>query len=87
MRKFGTLPILYDIVTDHDIYEYLRITIEVPRGQTSRAIVTLRGREVGEIVVHGKEYVPFRYTPKSKRKLPSTTTVGLAAAKIITNLL
>lgn len=89
MRKFGTHTVLYDVVIDHDIYEYLRITLEVPRNQSTKAIVTLRGVPVGEIVFKDKKYIPFRYgkTSANKKRLKETSHPGLAAAKIVTNLL
>lgn len=43
--------ICYDSVGNHDVYKFLRVSLEVPRNQTDKTIVLLNGKEIGEIFV------------------------------------
>jgi hypothetical protein len=47
--------ILYDTIANHDVYDFLRVTLEVPRGQDKEAEVFLNGRLVGKVTVQ-REY-------------------------------
>lgn len=57
--------IRYDSIINHDAYKYLRVSLEVPRGQDTEALVLLNGKEIGKVMVErdGKRtvcYYPFR---------------------------
>jgi hypothetical protein len=93
-NRFGKYELQYDTIIDHDAYEHLRITFEVPRGQDTNAMVLLNGREVGvvSVVREGKKIIgyqafrlgqygnPYQIHPPFKH-------IGRAAAAIITDLI
>lgn len=60
-ERFGKYELQYDTILDHDAYEYLRVTFEVPRGQTDEAYVLLNGYEVGKVktVSDGKKIIGY----------------------------
>jgi len=83
----------YDVIRNHDVYSYLRVILEVPRGQKEVAIVVLNGKEVGEVKVRkeGKKtlgYTARRYdVPGNNLRWHTVGTefkqLGLAVASII----
>ena len=88
MKTFADCEVRYDAVIDHDVPRWLHVTIEVPRGQDTKAIVFLRGKEVGEIILVKDGMISYRYDRKGKKKkLLKTTELGEAAASVITDLL
>jgi hypothetical protein len=58
--------IKYDSIINHDTYTYLRVALEVPRGQTQHALVLLNGKEIGKVVVWHNEKKTLGYTPYRK---------------------
>lgn len=51
-ERFGNVfEICYDTVIDHDAYQFLRISLEVPRDNKEVATVVLNGKDVGRIQV------------------------------------
>ena len=85
----------YDIIRNHDVYSYLRVILEVPRGQKNIAIVVLNGKEVGEVHVRKEGKKTLGYSAKrydspgdNLRWLEIGTEfkqLGLAVAAIISN--
>lgn len=85
----------YDVIRNHDVYSYLRVSLEVPRGQKEVAIVLLNGKEIGEVAVkkQGKKtlgYTARRYdVPGDNLRWYTIGTefrqLGLAVAAIISN--
>lgn len=87
--------ILYDSVTNHDTYAFLRVTLEVPRGQDIEALILLNGKEIGKVqvirdkkktlgyIVYSKkdaDYIPFMSDYKFIQ-------LGSAVASLLTNRL
>ena len=54
----------YDVIRNHDVYSYLRVILEVPRGQKEMAIVVLNGKEVGEVTVRKNGNKTLGYTAR-----------------------
>lgn len=93
-RTMGNYQIQYDTVLDHDTYNYLRVSFEVPRDEPDRAIVILNGKEIGDIyTVKNEAGKVIGFTAKRR---PGTATpeivadepfkeLGHAAAAIISN--
>lgn len=91
-NKIGPYEIQYDTVIDHDVFAFLRVSLEVPRGQNECAHVLLNGQEVGiiRVVKDGRKVrfaaarlrdgmeVPLSYFEPSKE-------IGKAAAAIISD--
>lgn len=87
-KKFGDCLVQYGSVIDHNVYEYLRVSIEVPRGETKRGVVMLRGKPVGEVHWLSKNsFAAYRYIGNRKKLMGNFKDVGFAAANIITTLL
>jgi len=86
-KTYAGCEVRYDALIDHNAYEYLRVTIEVPRDQLVKAIVNLRGMPVGEMILMDTGILAVRYGKKNRKKLGIFDNVGLAAASIITDLL
>jgi hypothetical protein len=87
IKTFAGCEVRYETLIDHNAYEYLRVTIDVPRNQKEKAIVLLRGKEVGELNLIGNKILAIRYGKKNKKKVGTFEDVGLATASIITDLL
>lgn len=93
----GRYEIRYDTLIDHDAYNFLRISIEVPRDQSDECLVVLNGKEVGLIVVankingKAKTFHAYRYIQKAKNKIAKQKVkgefdnVGRATASIISD--
>ena len=86
--------IRYDTIINHDVYSFLRISLEVPRGQKEKAILLLNGKEIGEIIVKkdGKNtlgYTAIRYYGIDTRlhSVGFYEKLGLACAAIITDVI
>jgi hypothetical protein len=84
--------IQYDTIINHDVYSFLRISLEVPRGQKEKAILLLNGKEIGEIIVKkdGKTtlgYTAIRYhgINPHMHSIGFYEQLGLACAAIITD--
>lgn len=87
--------ICYGTIINHDVYTYLRVCLEVPRGQQQTAIVVLNGKEIGEVTVikEGKKtlgYIARRYEVANDNLHWHTVgsdfkQLGLAVAAIISN--
>lgn len=43
--------IMYDSVMNHDAYAFLRITLDVPRGQDTESIINLNNKPIGKVRV------------------------------------
>lgn len=86
-KKFGNeYEIQYECVLDHNAYEYLRVSIEVDRANpTTRGVVCLNGRPIGLVEYLGKRR--FKATRNGPTELGEFKDLGLAAAKIITDVL
>lgn len=75
--------ILYDTIANHDVYDNLRVTLEVPRGQDEEADVILNGKLIGKITVkreffkkNGRSlFKTLGYT--AVRKMTDNTFVGV----------
>ena len=93
----GRYEIRYDTLIDHDAYNFLRISIEVPREQTNQCLVVLNGQEVGLIEVasihkgKAKTFHAWRYVKKQKDKIVKQKlkgefeNVGRATAAVISD--
>jgi hypothetical protein len=86
--------IKYDSIINHDTYTYLRVSLEVPRGQTEQALVLLNGKEVGKVIAWRKEKKTLGYMPYRKDKetgqfttlgTESVRELGRAVASIISD--
>ena len=90
--------IRYDTLIDHDVYNFLRVSLEVPRDQTEIALVVLNGKEIGKIKVQWDEnhkkasgWKAYRYKPTKKNPSASKCldgifdNVGRAAAAVISD--
>jgi hypothetical protein len=86
--------IKYDSIINHDTYTFLRISLEVPRGQDTEALVLLNGQEIGKVFVerNGKKtvgYFPFRKCLSTGNYVECAPTIirkmGKAIASIITD--
>jgi len=85
--------IQYDTIINHDTYTFFRISLEVPRGQDTEALVFLNGKEIGKVQVfrdgkktlgysgfrkYNHEYIPARENNMFKQ-------MGKAIASIISD--
>lgn len=86
--------IKFDSIINHDTYTYLRVTMEVPRGQDTEALVLLNGREIGKVSVvrEGKKatYQAYRKSPTMNIYIDFTNghifkEMGRATAAIISD--
>jgi hypothetical protein len=79
----------YGCVTDHDAYEHLRVSIEVDKAfPETRGIVHLNGRPIGIVeYIDKKQFRAVRYQNTKEVELGVYKKLGLATAKIITDLL
>lgn len=87
--------IQYDTIINHDVYDHLRICLEVPREDQTRAIVVLNGREIGcvEVVKDGKRtlgYIAHRFVlPDSREGIVRVgdrfDALGKAVASVISD--
>lgn len=86
--------IMYDSVINHDVYEYLRVSLEVPRGQTTEALILLNNKEIGKVIVEKQGKKTFGYTPFKKSdigeyiRLSDTKTfrkLGKAVASVVSD--
>jgi hypothetical protein len=97
-RFADEFEIRYDIITDHDIYRHLWVSVEVARGQTESGTVLLNGREIGQIdVVRGGPknkvvgFTAYRFlspndnSTKNLVRIELFKNMGHAAASIISD--
>jgi hypothetical protein len=52
--------ILYDTIRDHDVYNYLKVSLEVDRGMDNVAVVWLNGKPIGAITIIDHKYKALR---------------------------
>jgi hypothetical protein len=97
--RFGKYEIQYDTILDHDIFEYLRVTFEVPRDNQNIATVFLNGESIGSVEVYRengkvKGYLGWRFTRGDSDLVQTAIPVnngrpekklGKIAAMIVTN--
>jgi hypothetical protein len=90
--KLGDYEIQYDTVIDHDAYQYLRISLEVPRTDPSIAFVVLNGKNIGIIrsLKQGRKtlFIGYRYTSTGDEtilRIEPSKTIGKIAAAIISD--
>ncbi len=93
-RTMGNYTNQYDTILDHDTYQYLRVSFEVPRDEPNHAILVLNGKEIGDIYTVMDEkgkVIGFRAERRPGTATPKITfdepfkEIGHAAAAIISN--
>ncbi len=85
--------ILFDTVINHDVYAYLRVNLEVPRGQDTEAIINLNNRTIGKVTAIRSEggtttgYVPQLFNGSGFEAGPQEPIreLGKAIARVVTN--
>jgi hypothetical protein len=88
--KFANeFQIQYGCVIDHDVYNSLRVSIEVDRDTPeSRGEVFLNGRAVGLVEFLGKKrFHATRYKGEKRVKIGEFAELGKAAASIISDFI
>jgi hypothetical protein len=93
--RFGKYELQYDTILDHDVYEHLRVTFEVPRGQVTEAIVLLNGKDIGRVRVVRENkkivgYMAIRCEPDQWIEMNGGRPykhIGRAAAAIISDFI
>ena len=90
MKTFGDYEVRYGSVIDHDVYKYLCVSIEVPRGEKENGFVYLNGALIGAVKLVNGRFVPYRFkTIRNKQKEVKLDTItpeiGKAVAAIISD--
>jgi hypothetical protein len=90
-RQFGAkrYEIRFDSIVDHETFSYLRVNIDIPRDQETRAEVWLNGKLVGQVLAMPDGYESWRimengfYT--AAPKVGPHKDLGKAIAAVITD--
>jgi hypothetical protein len=89
--RLGEYEIQYDTIIDHDAYQFLRISLEVPRDNKTTAIVVLNGKNIGVIrsIAQGKKTLFIGYRLINNQEIlishPPAKAIGKIAAAIISD--